>query len=194
MEHLARFRKSGRQAVRQRAQILMASVVYTPVSQIARICQTDEAHVRKVIYAFNEVGFESLNPKVGPGRPRTFEPAIRERILGIALASPKQASEPLTRQHARSAVGLVALPFDIPVEIEAEVEIDWPANWSPVCSGSGRAGGRIEWSHFGWRWRECGAGKTCGLPGSGRCARDVTAQETLDSGGSSTLAVAVRLD
>jgi hypothetical protein len=97
-------------------------------------------------------------------------------------------------QHTRSAVGLVALPFNIPVEIEAEVEIDWPANWSPVCSGSGRAGGRIEWSHFGWRWRECGAGKTCGLPGSGRCARDVTAQETLDSGGSSTLAVAVRLD
>jgi enamine deaminase RidA (YjgF/YER057c/UK114 family) len=27
-------------------------------------------------------------------------------------------------QHARSAVGLVALPFNIPVEIEAEVEID----------------------------------------------------------------------
>lgn len=27
-------------------------------------------------------------------------------------------------QHARSAVGMAALPFDIPVEIEAEVEID----------------------------------------------------------------------
>ena len=27
-------------------------------------------------------------------------------------------------QHARSAVGLAALPFNIPVEIEAEVEID----------------------------------------------------------------------
>jgi Helix-turn-helix domain len=75
MEHLARFRKSGRQAVRQRAQILMAWVVYTPVTQIARICQTDEAHVRKVIHAFNQFGFESLNPKVGTGRPRTFEPA-----------------------------------------------------------------------------------------------------------------------
>jgi hypothetical protein len=47
MEHLARFRKSGRQAVRERAQMLMASVVYTPVAQIARICQSDEAHVRR---------------------------------------------------------------------------------------------------------------------------------------------------
>jgi enamine deaminase RidA (YjgF/YER057c/UK114 family) len=30
---------------------------------------------------------------------------------------------PETGQHARSAVGMAALPFDIPVEIEAEVEI-----------------------------------------------------------------------
>lgn len=30
---------------------------------------------------------------------------------------------PEAGQHARSAVGLAALPFDIPVEIEAEVEI-----------------------------------------------------------------------
>jgi enamine deaminase RidA (YjgF/YER057c/UK114 family) len=28
--------------------------------------------------------------------------------------------------HARSAVGMAELPFDIPVEIEAEVEIDAP--------------------------------------------------------------------
>src|SRR5919197_570237 len=35
MEYLAHLRKSRRQAVRQRAQILMASMVYTPVSQIA---------------------------------------------------------------------------------------------------------------------------------------------------------------
>jgi transposase len=105
MEHLARFRKSGREAVRQRAQILMASLVYTPVAQIARICSTDEAHVRKVIRAFNEFGFASLNPKVGPGRPRMFEPAIRERILSIALAPPSNFGEPLTRWSLRRLRG-----------------------------------------------------------------------------------------
>src|ERR687885_589793 len=105
MEHLARFRKSGRQAVRQRAQILMASVVYTPVAQIARICNTDEAYVRKVIHAFNAFGFESLNPKVGTGRPRTFEPATRERILAIALAPPSSLGEPLTRWSLRRLRG-----------------------------------------------------------------------------------------
>ena len=101
LEHLTRFRKSSRQAVRQRAQILLASVVYTPVAQIALICKTDEAHVRKVIHAFNEFGFESLNPKVGTGRPKTFRPATRERIVAIALASPGCVGEPLTRWSLR---------------------------------------------------------------------------------------------
>jgi hypothetical protein len=35
IEHLARFRTSGRQAVHQHAQILLASLAYTPVAQIA---------------------------------------------------------------------------------------------------------------------------------------------------------------
>ena len=75
MEFLAHLRKSRRQALRQRAQILMASMVYTAVYQIALICKTDEAHVRRVIHAFNDFGFESLNPRVSTGRPRKFEPA-----------------------------------------------------------------------------------------------------------------------
>jgi hypothetical protein len=62
MEFLAHLRKWRRQALRQRADILLASMVYTPVNQIALIFRTDEAYVRKVIHAFNEHGFESLNP------------------------------------------------------------------------------------------------------------------------------------
>src|ERR1700687_2695523 len=79
MEFLAHLRKSRRQSLRQRAQILMASMVYTPVYQVALICKTDEAHVRRVIHAFNDYGFETPNTKVGIGRPKTFEPATRER-------------------------------------------------------------------------------------------------------------------
>lgn len=101
MEFLAHLRKSRRQALRQRAEILLASMVYTPVYQIALIFRTDEAYVRKVIHAFNEFGFESLNPKVGTGRPRTFEPAIRERIVAIGLAPPTTVGEPLTHWSLR---------------------------------------------------------------------------------------------
>ena len=101
MEFLADLRKSRRQALRQRAHILMASMVYTPVYQIALICQIDEAYVRRVIHAFNDHGFESLNPKVGTGRPPKFEPAIRERIVAIALAPPTAVGEPLTHWSLR---------------------------------------------------------------------------------------------
>jgi hypothetical protein len=105
MEFLAHLRKSRRQALRQRAEILLASMVYTPVYQIALIFRTDEAYVRKVIHAFNDFGFESLNPKVGTGRPKTFEPALRERIVAIALAPPTTVGEPLTRWSLRRLKG-----------------------------------------------------------------------------------------
>jgi hypothetical protein len=77
MEFPAHLRKSRRQALRQRAEILLASMVYTPVYQIALIFRTDEAYVRKVIHAFNDLGFESLNPKVGTaGRRRLSRPSV----------------------------------------------------------------------------------------------------------------------
>jgi len=107
MEYLAHLRKARRHALRQRAEILLASVVYAPVQQIALIFRTDEAHVRKVIHAFNEHGFESLDPKVGTGRPRTFEPAIRERIVAIALSPPTSLGEPLTHWSLRRLKGYV---------------------------------------------------------------------------------------
>src|SRR5207253_7763218 len=57
---------------------------------------------RRVIHAFNVFGFESLNPKVGTGPPQTFEPAIRGRIVAIALAPPTTLEEPLTHRSLRS--------------------------------------------------------------------------------------------
>jgi transposase len=105
MEYLAHLRKSRRQALRQRAEILLASMVYTPVRQIALIFRTDEAYVRKVIHTFNDYGFESLDPKVGAGRPRTFEPATRERIVAIALTPPSTLGEPLTHWSLRRLKG-----------------------------------------------------------------------------------------
>jgi hypothetical protein len=62
------------------------------------------------------------------------------RVFGMVNSAPDFADQPSVingcsdlllqlygdeaGQHARSAVGLAALPFNIPVEIEAEVEID----------------------------------------------------------------------
>ncbi len=62
------------------------------------------------------------------------------RVFGMVNSEPSFAMQPMVingcsdlilelfgeeiGQHARSAVGLAALPFNIPVEIEAELEFD----------------------------------------------------------------------
>src|ERR1051326_2994984 len=101
IEFLGQLRKSRPHALRQRAEILLASMAYTPVYQIALIFRTDEAYVRKVIHAFNNYGFESLEPKVGTGRPKTFEPSVRDQVVAIAVPPPTTLGEPLTRWSLR---------------------------------------------------------------------------------------------
>jgi len=81
-------------------------MVYTPAYRIELIFRINEAYVRTVIHpSSNDFGYETLNPKVGTGRPRTFEPAIRERIVAIALAPPTTVGEPLTHWPLRRLKG-----------------------------------------------------------------------------------------
>ena len=63
-------RKAASEAKRERALIVWASATRMPVSQIATLVGTDESHVRKVVRAFNERGFASLDPEQRGGRPR----------------------------------------------------------------------------------------------------------------------------
>ena len=57
-------KKAKYQCKRQRAIILLASSTGMPAPQIAAMVGTDESHVRKVIHAFNERGFASLDPEL----------------------------------------------------------------------------------------------------------------------------------
>lgn len=84
-------------AIRQRAQILLASDSACSAPQIARVLQTDENQVRRVIGEFNADGMESLRPPTGGGRPRRIDDAARERIRAVALARPGDLGEPGTR-------------------------------------------------------------------------------------------------
>ena len=66
--------------------------------QIAAMARTDESHVRKVIHAFNEQGFESLDPDYRGGRPTKTTLEQRDRIVAVARARPDTAQGvPLTR-------------------------------------------------------------------------------------------------
>jgi transposase len=100
-EEAQKLRRVSRQskvfALRQRAQILLASDARSSAPEIARVLQTDENQVRRVIAEFNVDGVASLRPRIGGGRPRRIDDAVREQIRAIALARPRDVGEPGTR-------------------------------------------------------------------------------------------------
>ena len=85
------------QSKRQRAMILLASSTGMSAPQIAGLVRTDESLVRKVIHAFNEQGFGSLDPDYRGGRPRKTTPEQRDRVVAVARARPDTQGVPLTR-------------------------------------------------------------------------------------------------
>lgn len=97
-EEAQRLRRVSRQskvfALRQRAQIVLASDARSSAPEIARVLQTDENQVRRVIAEFNAEGMASLRPRIGGGRPRKIDDAAREEIRSIALARPRDLGEP----------------------------------------------------------------------------------------------------
>jgi transposase len=90
-------RRAKYQSKRQRAMILLASSTGMSAPQIAGLVRTDESHVRKVIHAFNERGFDSLDPDYRGGRPKKTTPEQRDRIVAVARARPDTQGVPLTR-------------------------------------------------------------------------------------------------
>ncbi len=90
-------RRAKYQAKRQRAMILLASSTGMGAPQIAAVVRSDESHVRKVIHAFNEEGFSSLDPDYRGGRPKKTTPRERDRIVAVARARPDTQGVPLTR-------------------------------------------------------------------------------------------------
>ncbi|HTZ62922.1 MAG TPA: IS630 family transposase [Solirubrobacteraceae bacterium] len=85
------------QSKRQRAAMLLASASGMPARQIAAAVRSDESHVRKVIHAFNERGFDALDPDYRGGRPKKTTPAERDRIVALARTRPDHRGVPLTR-------------------------------------------------------------------------------------------------
>ena len=85
------------QSKRQRAVILLASSTGMPAPQIAAVVRSDESQVRKVIHAFNERGFSSLDPDYRGGRPKKTTPVQRDGIVAVARARPDTQGVALTR-------------------------------------------------------------------------------------------------
>jgi len=90
-------RKAASEVKRERALICWASATRMSPQQIAALVDTGETHVRKVIHAFNERGFGSLDPEPRGGRPRRITDEQRARIIAVAGARPDTLGVPATR-------------------------------------------------------------------------------------------------
>jgi len=85
------------EAKRESALICWASATKMSAPQIAALVGTDESHVRKVIQAFNERGFGSLDRESRGGRPRRITDEQRARIVAVAGARPDTFGVAATR-------------------------------------------------------------------------------------------------
>jgi site-specific DNA-cytosine methylase len=85
-------------STRIRAMILLASATEMAAPQIARLYLTDAEHVRKVIHAFSERGFGSLDADCRGGRPSKVTPEQqRDEVVSVARARPDSRGVALTR-------------------------------------------------------------------------------------------------
>lgn len=86
---LQRISRIAKDAVRlRRAIVVMMSAQGQSVPDITSLMQVSADYVRDVIHAFNEQGFEALDPKWSGGRPRMISSQVREHICLIARTSP----------------------------------------------------------------------------------------------------------
>jgi transposase len=86
---LQRISRTAKDPVRlRRAIVVMMSAQGQSVRDVVSLMQVSEDYVRDVIHAFNERGFDALDPKWSGGRPKTISDRMRERICLIARTSP----------------------------------------------------------------------------------------------------------
>jgi transposase len=88
---LQRITRTSKDPVRmRRAIVVMMSGQGQAVRDITSLLQVSEDYVRDVIHAFNERGFDALDPKWSGGRPRRIGEQVRESICLIARTSPAE--------------------------------------------------------------------------------------------------------
>ena len=85
---LQRITRTAKNSVRlRRAIVVMMSGQGQTVRDITSLLQVSEDYVRDVIHAFNERGFDALNPKPSGGRPKKIGEQLRSWICTITLSA-----------------------------------------------------------------------------------------------------------
>lgn len=94
---LQRITRTAKDPVKlRRAIVVLMSAQGQPVPDIARLLAVTEDYVRDVIHAFNDRGFEALDPKWSGGAPRRIDEATRAWICVIARCDPRFLGQPFS--------------------------------------------------------------------------------------------------
>ena len=89
-QRLQRIGRTARDPVKlRRAIVVLMSAQGQAVPDIAHLLDCSQEYVRGVIHAFNDIGFQALDPKWSGGRPRTISEHARRQICLIARCRPR---------------------------------------------------------------------------------------------------------
>lgn len=96
-QRLQKITRTGKDPIRlRRAIVVLMSAQGQSVGDIVDLLHVDEGYVRDVIHAFNERGFDALNPKWSGGRPAIVDATTRQQIVAMAKADPASLGLPFS--------------------------------------------------------------------------------------------------
>jgi transposase len=94
-QRLQRISRTAKDPVKlRRAIVVLMSAQGQPAPDIAHLLAVTEDYVRDVIHAFNQRGFDALNPKWSGGAPRRIDEQTRDWICVIARCDPRFLDRP----------------------------------------------------------------------------------------------------
>ncbi|WBC03739.1 IS630 family transposase [Micromonospora sp. WMMA1976] len=96
-QRLQRITRTAKDPVKlRRAIVVLMSAQGQPAPDIAHLLKASEDYVRDVIHAFNERGFDALDPKWNGGAPRRIDEQTRDWICVIARCDPRFLGRPFS--------------------------------------------------------------------------------------------------
>ena len=75
-------------------------------------------YVREILKAFRRDGFDSLNPKWGGGRPRTFTDDVRRELANLATSRPADLGLPFQEWSLSRLARTTSSPIFAPLSRE----------------------------------------------------------------------------
>lgn len=96
-QRLQRISRTAKDPVKlRRAIVVLMSAQGQPAADIAHLMQVSVDYVRDVIHAFNDRGFDALDPKWSGGPPTRFDGPTRTKIRAIAWCDPRFLGQPFS--------------------------------------------------------------------------------------------------